>query len=149
MLLRGRLQVRLKEITMFTGRCLYRGGVRFQIDGELQPIQLCYCSQCRQAQGTPFASNIPVRADAFTLLAGDDLLTHFRSSPGKGAPSAAAADRPSTAAAPPLPGMLRVRAGLIEQPLGVQAGFACLCGRQGGLVDHFRRPATVPGRCAA
>jgi hypothetical protein len=119
MLLRGRLRARLKEITMFTGRCLC-GGVRFQIDGELQPIQLCYCSQCRQAQGTPFASNIPVRADAFTLLAGDDLLTHFESSPGKERAFCRRCGSPVYSRRTTLPGMLRVRAGLIEQPLGVK-----------------------------
>ena len=67
---------------MHTGGCLC-GGVRFALEGELQPIQLCYCAECRKAQGGPVASNIPVDAGAFKLLSGADLLREFESSPGK------------------------------------------------------------------
>ena len=38
---------------MFTGRCLC-GGVRYTVSGDLAPIQICHCAQCRAAQGTPF-----------------------------------------------------------------------------------------------
>jgi hypothetical protein len=49
---------------MHTGGCLC-GGIRFRVQGNLAPIELCHCSQCRKAQGGPFASNIPVAAAAF------------------------------------------------------------------------------------
>ena len=58
---------------MYTGSCLC-GGVRFQIQGELEPIQVCHCSQCRKAQGTPFATNTPVKEAAFQLDSGAELL---------------------------------------------------------------------------
>nr|WP_298173112.1 GFA family protein [uncultured Pseudomonas sp.] len=54
---------------MYTGSCLC-GGVQFRIDAQLEPIQLCHCSQCRKAQGGPFASNIPVNLADFHLLGG-------------------------------------------------------------------------------
>jgi hypothetical protein len=44
---------------MYTGSCLC-GGVAYEIDGELEPIQVCHCSQCRKAQGTAIVTNIPV-----------------------------------------------------------------------------------------
>lgn len=63
---------------MVQGGCLC-GGVRFEIEGELAPIQICHCSQCRKAQGTPFVTNIPVDETRFRLLAGNELLRAFSS----------------------------------------------------------------------
>ncbi len=67
---------------MHTGSCLC-GGVQFRIEQALEPIQVCHCSQCRKAQGTPFATNTPVSTSAFHLTAGKELLKAFESSPGK------------------------------------------------------------------
>ena len=67
---------------MYTGNCLC-GGVCFQILDELEPIQVCHCSQCRKAQGTAFATNTPVKVTAFQLDSGAELLKSFEASPGK------------------------------------------------------------------
>src|SRR5437762_3351156 len=67
---------------MLTGRCLC-GGVRYEIDGEIGSVVCCHCSQCRRASGTAFATNASVRAEHFRLIAGQDLLTEYESSPGK------------------------------------------------------------------
>ena len=67
---------------MHTGSCAC-GGVRYEIDGDLAPIQFCHCSVCRKSNGAPFASNIPVEAANFRLLSGRALLREFESSPGK------------------------------------------------------------------
>jgi len=82
---------------MYTGRCLC-GGVRFRIAGALEPVQVCHCSQCRRAQGGPFATNIPAATAAFELTAGAELLTAYESSPGKQRVFAAAVAHRSTAA---------------------------------------------------
>lgn len=99
-----------------TGGCLC-GAVRFEIVGALAPIQLCYCSQCRKAQGGAFASNIPVAAEAFSLVRGVDLLAHFQSSPGKERAFCAHCGSPVYSRRTASPGVLRVRAGLIDAPL--------------------------------
>jgi hypothetical protein len=104
---------------MYTGSCLC-GGVRFSIGGELQPIQLCYCSQCRKAQGTPFASNTPVKTDAFELTSGAELLKYFEASPGKERAFCGRCGSPVFSRRTALPDVLRIRAGLIEQPLPVR-----------------------------
>lgn len=101
---------------MHTGSCLC-GGVRFRIDEELQPIQICHCSQCRKAQGTPFATNTPVASDKFTLHGGADLLTEFESSPGKKRVFCSRCGSPVYSYRTAQPGMLRIRAGLIDEPL--------------------------------
>lgn len=61
----------------------FAGRVQFRIESELEPIQVCHCSQCRKAHGTPFATNMPVRSSAFHPISGSELLAQFESSPGK------------------------------------------------------------------
>ena len=58
---------------MYAGSCLC-GGIRFRIESELAPIELCHCQQCRKAQGAAFAANSPIRSEAFVLVSGEDLL---------------------------------------------------------------------------
>jgi len=104
---------------MHTGSCLC-GGVSFSIDGELQPIQLCYCKQCRKAQGGPLASALPVEAAAFRLRSGADLIEHFESSPGKQRAFCRRCGSPIYSRRTSMPGALRIRAGLIDQALPVR-----------------------------
>jgi hypothetical protein len=104
---------------MYTGSCLC-GGVRFTVKGELAPIQLCYCTQCRKAQGTPFASNTPVSTAAFNLESGAELLQSFESSPGKQRVFCGRCGSPLYSRKDSLPDVLRLRAGLLDQPLPVK-----------------------------
>ena len=106
---------------MYTGHCQC-GGVRFQIAGELAPVQICHCSQCRRAQGTPFATNIPVQESAFTLLSGAELLKSFESSPGKRRVFCSHCGSPVYSTKEGLPGVLRIRAGLLNEPLASRPG---------------------------
>lgn len=66
----------------YTGSCLC-GGITFRVESELEPIQMCHCMQCRQAQGGAFAAVIPVAVSAFHLISGEHLLKSHESSPGK------------------------------------------------------------------
>jgi hypothetical protein len=106
----------------YTGKCLC-GGVQFRIDGELAPIQICHCSQCRHAQGTPFATNIPVAIDAFTLLSGAELLREYESSPGKLRVFCSRCGSPIYSRRSAVPETVRIRAGLIAEPLRTRPGF--------------------------
>ena len=98
------------------GSCLC-GGVRFEIAGPLAPIQICYCSQCRKAQGGPLGSNIPVKVDQLTWLAGRDLLREYESSPGKLRAFCSHCGSPVYSARPSKPEVLRIRAGLLDEPV--------------------------------
>ena len=104
---------------MYTGSCLC-GGVQFAIDGELEPIQLCHCQQCRKAQGTPFATNVPVALGTFRLLGGAELLTAYESSPGKRRVFCRRCGSPVYSARDSSPDILRIRAGLFNEPLPVR-----------------------------
>lgn len=104
---------------MFTGSCLC-GGVQFRIEGELEPIQVCHCSQCRKAQGAPFATNTPVSTAAFHLVSGAELLTSFESSPGKERVFCGKCGSPIYSKKDTIPGVFRIRAGLINEPLSAK-----------------------------
>jgi hypothetical protein len=104
---------------LYSGNCLC-GGVRFQIQGELEPIQICHCLQCRKAQGTPIVTNTPVLTAAFQLLSGADLLTEFESSPGKQRVFCSNCGSPIYSKRDSLPDVVRIRAGLINEPLSVK-----------------------------
>lgn len=111
-------------MTQHTGSCLC-GGVRFTISGPIAPIQVCHCMQCRKAQGTAIATNVPVEASAFNLEQGDGLLTSYESSPGKQRVFCRVCGSPIFSQRDTLPGVLRIRMGLINEPVDapLQAHF--------------------------
>ena len=106
----------------YTGSCLC-GGVSFRIEGELEPIQVCHCRQCRKAQGGPLVTVVPVAASAFRLLSGEELLEAYESSPGKQRLFCSACGSPVLSRRHSLPGVVRVRAGLIDGPLPVRPAW--------------------------
>ncbi|GAC1607732.1 MAG: GFA family protein [Aquirhabdus sp.] len=107
---------------MYTGSCLC-GGVKFSINAELAPIQICHCSQCRKAQGSAFATNTPVSTSDFELKSGADLLTEYESSPGKRRLFCRQCGSPIYSSRDSLPNVIRIRAGLLDEPLKVKPAF--------------------------
>lgn len=101
-----------------TGSCLC-GGITFQIHAPLEPIQVCHCSQCRKAQGSAFAAITPVPAAAWRLDDPQSLLKLYESSPGKERAFCGRCGSPVFSRRAALPGVLRVRAGLIDEPVRV------------------------------
>ena len=104
---------------MYTGSCLC-GGVQFQIEGELAPIQICHCIQCRKAQGSAIVTNIPVQETHFTLVSGEDLLGAFESSPGKQRVFCKNCGSPVYSKTVKVPGVVRIRAGTLDGDLETQ-----------------------------
>ena len=103
----------------YTASCLC-GGVKFRITGELEPIQVCHCMQCRKAQGTAFATNAPVARSAFQLDSGAELLTEYESSPGKKRAFCSRCGSPVYSRRDARPEVLRIRVGLLNEPLAVR-----------------------------
>ena len=101
---------------MYTGSCLC-GGVQFEIAGELQPIQICHCVQCRKAQGSAIVTNIPVLESNFKLSSGEDLIGSFESSPGKQRCFCKHCGSPVYSKTEKLPGVIRIRAGTLDGDL--------------------------------
>lgn len=107
---------------MITGSCLC-GGIAYRISGELSPIQLCHCQQCRKAQGTPFVSNIPVARSQFELLRGAELLKEYSASEGKGRVFCSHCGSPLYSHRISDPSTIRLRAGTLDQDLPVRPAF--------------------------
>ncbi|MQX51924.1 GFA family protein [Alcanivorax sediminis] len=107
---------------MYTGSCLC-GGVAFEIAGELEPIQVCHCQQCRKAQGTALVTNIPVKTEALHWVQGEALLKSFESSPGKKRVFCRECGSPLYSCLDSLPGVVRIRAGLLNEPLKTRPAF--------------------------
>ena len=104
---------------MYTGSCLCRG-IQFELDAELQPIDICHCQQCRKAQGGPFATNAPVAASALRILEGAELLTSYESSPGKHRVFCGRCGSPIYSKRTARPDVVRIRVGVINEPLNVR-----------------------------
>lgn len=105
--------------TLTGGRCLC-GCIRFEIEGELAPIDICHCEQCRKAQGTPFATNLPVNAGAFRFTQGEEMLCEFESSPGKRRAFCSRCGSPILGRRDDRPQTVRVRAGTLDGPLSTR-----------------------------
>ncbi len=105
-----------------SGSCLC-GGVRFRLIPPLAPVQICHCSQCRKAQGGPFATNIPVQAAQIEWLSGQELLSSYESTPGKQRVFCKVCGSPLYSCRSSLPGVYRIRAGLLDEPVPVERAF--------------------------
>lgn len=101
---------------MYEGGCLC-GAVRFQIDGAIDHIVYCHCSQCRKAQGSAFATNGVVAADAFRITQGEQNLTGFESSPGQTKYFCRSCGSPIVSRSKARPDQVRVRLGTIESDI--------------------------------
>jgi hypothetical protein len=117
--------------TVSPGSCLC-GAVRFRVHGEVAPIQFCHCSQCRKAQGSAFASNVPVATSALEWLAGRELLTEYESSPGKKRAFCSRCGSPVYSRRDAAPEVLRLRVGLLDEPVQARpAAHFCVASKAG------------------
>lgn len=107
---------------MITGSCLC-GAVRFEISAALQPIQACHCGQCRKAQGSAFATNVPVATKDLRFICGEDRLTAYQSTPGKERVFCATCGSPIMSRLTSKPEVVRIRAGSLDNPTGGKVGF--------------------------
>lgn len=108
------------------GSCLC-GGIRFTLSGALPPIQVCHCGQCRRAQGGPFATNVPIRESQLHWLSGEDLVQVYDSSDDKQRCFCRRCGSPLFSRRASLPGVLRLRAGLLEGDFGSRVGLHMHC----------------------
>lgn len=66
---------------MIRGSCLCKS-VRYEVRGPLGRASHCHCSMCRKAHGAAFATYARVKRSDFALLAGQEHIATYRSSPG-------------------------------------------------------------------
>lgn len=101
---------------MIHGSCLC-GGIRYEYSGTLGDIVMCHCAHCRKAQGTAFATNSPVDAEAFRFTAGEELLREFEFRPGKKRAFCSRCGSPIYSRRDDLPAVKRLRLGTLDTPI--------------------------------
>jgi len=109
-------------MTVRLGGCLC-GKVRYEVEGEIAPVQLCHCGQCRKAQGGPFGANAPVASGAFRLVQGADALLAFRASPAKRRVFCGTCGSPLFSQRDDAPEVIRLRVGSLDDTGGLEIGF--------------------------
>jgi hypothetical protein len=107
---------------MHTGSCLCRA-IRYEVHGGLAAIQVCHCGDCRKAQGSAFATNIPVETADFRLISGADRLQAYESSPGKQRVFCRDCGSPIFSRLTARPDLVRLRAGTLDAPVASEVGF--------------------------
>ena len=61
---------------MVRGSCLC-GGVAFEIEGDLTPIQFCHAVRCRKASGAAAAPEMLAPAGGLRFVRGEELVRHY------------------------------------------------------------------------
>ncbi len=106
---------------MHKGSCLC-GAIKFEIHGKIHDIVCCHCSLCRKAQGSAFATNANVDADAFRFVRGETEMTRYESAPGEYKCFCKHCGSPVMKVADNRPGIVRIRLGLIESDISERPG---------------------------
>ena len=104
------------------GSCLC-GNVRFEYSGNLGPVTLCHCSQCRKTSGTAFATNSQVDKSGFKILEGNDFIKEYESSPGKYRAFCSNCGSPIYSRRDSIPEKLRIRLGTLDTETDEKPSF--------------------------
>jgi len=123
------------------GSCLC-GGVRYEYHGEIEEISMCYCSQCRKAQGSAFVAVSPIDSARFKLISGAELIKEFRAVPHKARVFCSHCGSPLYSARDDLPEIKRLRLGTVETVFQCQKAYHTYVGSKASwydITDHLPR----------
>jgi hypothetical protein len=101
---------------MHKGSCLC-GAVKYEIDGELGPINLCHCSKCRKANGSAFLAASLVKKADLRIVSGSDHLAEYESGPGVGRVFCKTCASPLYSRRDAMPEAVRLRIGTLDTPI--------------------------------
>ncbi|RKG35214.1 GFA family protein [Acinetobacter guerrae] len=103
---------------MFTASCLC-GGIQLKLLAPLNPINVCHCKQCQKAQGSAFAAITQVETKDLEIVQGEELLLAYFATPDKKRVFCKQCGSPIYSARLDKPEVIRLRAGLINEPVDV------------------------------
>ena len=99
---------------MLKGSCAC-GRIRYEIRGELMgPVTYCHCWRCRKHSGSSFGTTAGVAAAEFLVVAGEELLSSWESSPGVRRYFASCCGSPIYKRDDAYPGVLGFRLGTLD-----------------------------------
>ena len=104
---------------MIQGSCYCRA-VKYEIRSPPLKFLICHCPDCRKFTGSAFSPVVIVEAGSFHLLAGEDHLVPFQSSPGKYRYFCKTCGNPLFSRVDHRPGLVFVRAGSLDNDPGIR-----------------------------
>ncbi|MGI9554112.1 MAG: GFA family protein [Thermodesulfobacteriota bacterium] len=107
---------------MLKGSCLC-GNIHYQYTGDLGPVVMCHCSQCRKSSGTAFATNSPVDKSQFKIISGNEFICEYESSPGKFRAFCSNCGTPIYSRRESIPDQLRIRLGTVDTEVDERPSF--------------------------
>lgn len=102
---------------MHAGSCLC-GSVQYLIRGALGGAVFCHCARCRKANGSAFAVNAAVAEADFEVSQGQTLLKSFSTAEGVHRLFCGECGSPIVSKRDSMPGVLRLRVGTLDTPIG-------------------------------
>ena len=115
-----------KGRNMIKGRCLC-GGIEYKYSGKIDEVAICHCNQCKRAQGTPFVTNAPIKADDFTFTQGSELVKEYFSSPNKRRVFCSQCGSPLFSQRTDMPETVRLRLGTVTEGHIPQPNYEIFC----------------------
>lgn len=91
------------------------GGFQFEIVGPVGEVRLCHCDLCRRANGTAFSANARISLERYRVIAGEDLISEYESSPGARRCFCSRCGSPVFARVANDPGHIRIRLGTLDR----------------------------------
>lgn len=104
---------------MYTASCLC-GAIQLKINTEIPKIFVCHCQQCQKAQGSAFVAIAPIHAQDLEILTGQEHLGEYYATVNKKRVFCKTCASPLFSARLDLPEIVRLRVGIINEPLKAQ-----------------------------
>jgi hypothetical protein len=128
-------QPRRYVAAMLQGSCGC-GRVRYEIRGELiGPITYCHCWRCRKHSGSSFGTTVGMKAEDFAIVAGEELLSSWESSPGVHRFFAGCCGSPIYKRDDSVPDVLGFRLGTLDNDPGRVGGMHYMVGSKAPWVE--------------
>ena len=125
------------------------GRVRYELRGELVgPVTYCHCWRCRKHSGSSFGTTAGVRADDLVVVAGEELLSHWESSPGVQRFFAGCCGSPIYKRSEAEPRVLGFRLGTLDSDPGRKADMHFMVGSRAPWVEIEDSLPQEPGGVA-
>jgi hypothetical protein len=99
---------------LIRGKCLC-GNFQFEILGPMGEVRLCHCDLCRRGSGTAISANARIPLGRYRVIAGEDLITEYESSPGARRCFCSRCGSPIFARVANDPGHIRIRLGTLDR----------------------------------
>jgi hypothetical protein len=108
-----------KEFVMLRGSCFCKA-VQYESHGRILRFFNCHCPDCRKLSGAAFASFLSVEADGFRIVAGEEKLHPYQSSPGKARNFCGVCGTHLFRRVEGTPGSVLIRAGTLDDDPGIR-----------------------------